>query len=223
MKDVPPAPPGATRVLRVALVDDARPLREALRQLLDGTPGFRCVGAFASAEEALRADRALAPEVILLDVDLPGRSGPDSVADLLARFPGALILMLTVFDEHDRIFTSLANGACGYLLKRTPPARLLEAIEEAYQGGSPMSPEIARQVIRVLQRHPVPTLDGARLTPQQLRLLACLADGHSYQAAARELGVSVNTVREHVRAIYDKLHVHSKSAAVSKAMRAGLI
>src|SRR5262249_31861032 len=131
--------------------------------------------------------------------------------------------MLTVFDAEERIFESLCNGACGYLLKHTPPARLIEAIREVHAGGSPMSPEVARKVVRLFRGMRRPSHNHHRLTAQELRLLALLADGHSSEGAAGQLDISINTTRNHVRSVYDKLHVHSKSEAVAKALKQGLV
>jgi DNA-binding NarL/FixJ family response regulator len=211
--------------LRVAVVEDDRSTREGLRLLIDGTPGFRCVATFHTAEDALRApltaDRQA--DVALVDVHLPGMSGTDAVPELRARWPDTLILMLTVFAEDETVFASLCRGASGYLLKKTPPARLLDAIREAAEGGAPMSPEVARKVIRMFRdwqpREPLDT----DLTPTERRLLQLLAEGDTYRAAGNTLHISVNTVRSHIRTIYEKLHVHSKSAAVSKALKAGLM
>ncbi len=223
---LPPTPPPVSApALRVAVVEDDRPTREGLRLLIDGTPGFRCVGTFHTAEEALNtpvtADRRA--DVALLDVHLPGMTGTDAVPKLRERWPDTLILMLTVFAEDETVFASLCRGASGYLLKKTPPARLLEAIREASEGGAPMSPEIARKVIRMFRdfqpREPL----EADLTPTERRLLQWLAEGYSYRAAGEQMHVSINTIRTYIRTIYEKLHVHSKSEAVSKALKAGLI
>ena len=209
--------------VRVMLVEDDRRIREALAVLLDGTPGLRVVAACGSVEEALGRPRADRPDVVLLDIGLPGMSGVDGVEPIRARFDLPLVLMLTVFMDEDRIFRSLCQGATGYILKKTPPARLIELIQEAVGGGAPMSPEIAVKVVRMFASFaPRPALEVA-LTPTEQRLLALLGEGHTYQHAAARLGITVNTVRNHVRSIYDKLHVHSKSEAVSKALRAGLI
>jgi len=212
--------------IRIVLVEDDRPLREALRVLLDGTPGMRCVAAFGAVEEALAWRGPEAPHVLLLDIELPGRSGSEAVPDLLARWPGSAAVMLTVFEEEDRIFEALCNGAVGYILKRAPRLRLLEAICEVHEGGSPMSPEIARKAIRELQRlgRPRPPLppDAAPLTPQDLRLLRLLAEGRGYREAAAEMEVSINTVRNHIRRIYEKLQVHNRAEAVAKGLRANL-
>jgi DNA-binding NarL/FixJ family response regulator len=209
--------------LPVALVEDDRVLRESLRALVAGTPGFQCVAAAGSVEEALRTRVEPPPRVVLLDIHLPGMSGADGVVPLLERWPHAVVVMHTVYDEDDKVLTSLCNGAVGYVLKRTPPARLLEALREAHEGGAPMSPAIARKVVALFRRTAPRAAGGEALTPQETRLLAQLAQGASYADAAAELGVSLNTVRTHIRSIYEKLHVHSKSAAVARALRAGLI
>lgn len=209
--------------IRVAVVEDQRPMREGLRLLIDGTPGYRCVGAFGSMEEALRVMDREVPDVMLLDIGLPGMSGSEGVRLLKERYPTMQILMLTIYDEDDRVFESICNGACGYLLKKTPPARLLEAIREAHEGGSPMTPEIARKVVTLFQKIGPPEKLDQQLTPQEVRLLKLLAQGHSYQAIADQLHVSINTIREYIRRVYDKLHVHSKSEAVSKALRSRMI
>jgi DNA-binding NarL/FixJ family response regulator len=213
----------AESALRVALVDDDRKLREALRLLIDGTPGYSCVADFRSIEDALRSPGRETPDVVLLDINLPGILGSEGVALVQRRFPGAVILMLTVFEDKAQVFRSLCNGASGYLLKKTPPARLLEYIREAAGGGAPMSPEIATKVITLFRSlAPARELE-ARPTETETRLLALLAEGYSYEGAAERLGVTINTVRDRVRSIYEKLHVHSKSEAVAKALRAGLI
>ncbi len=204
-------------------MEDDRVAREGLRALIDGTPGFTCVAACGSVEQALKANPRETPDVILLDIELPGMPGSEGVGPLRGKFPSAAVVMLTVYEEQERVFESICNGACGYLLKKTPPARLLEAIAEVREGGAPMSPEIARQVVRLFQRTGPPPRLEHHLTAQETRTLALLAEGHSYQAAADRIHVSVNTVRNYIRSIYDKLHVHSKSEAVSKAIKARLI
>lgn len=219
----PPAPAGVRQPIRVAIVEDDRATREGLAALIDGTPGYACVGRFGSVEEALGALAHVAPAVLLLDINLPGMSGVEGVRHVRQRYPDIEILMLTVYAEQEHVFESICGGASGYLLKKTPPARLLEAIAEATQGGSPMSPAIARKVVALFQRTGPPEPPGEPLTPQEVRLLQLLADGHSYQASADDMHVSVNTVRNYVRSVYEKLHVHSKSQAVSKAIRRGVI
>lgn len=209
--------------LRVALVEDDRRFREGLGMLVEGTPGFQLVGAFGSVEEALGRSLPEPPQVLLLDIHLPGVLGSEGVRALSEKWPGVSPLMLTVFEEEDHIFTSLCNGAVGYLLKRTPPAKLLDAVREAHDGGSPMSPEIARKVIHLFRKTPAPLSLEETLSAQEIRLLALIAEGASYKVAGERLFISINTVRTHIRSIYEKLQVHTKSEAVSKAMRAGWI
>jgi DNA-binding NarL/FixJ family response regulator len=209
--------------IRVAIIEDDRPTREGLGVLINGTPGYRCVGTYRSVEEALRLIGREVPHVLLLDIHLPGIPGSEGVGLLREQYPVMQILMLTIYAEEEMVFESICNGACGYLLKKTPPARLLQAIWEVHQGGSPMSPEIARKVVTLFQKTGPPEKLDHQLTPQEIRLLELLAKGYSYQMAATRLQISINTVRKYIRSIYDKLHVHSKSEAVSKALRSRII
>jgi DNA-binding NarL/FixJ family response regulator len=213
----------ADHPIRVAIIEDDRPTCEGLRMLIDGTPGYRCIGAFYSVEEALPELERDVPDVLLLDIRLPGMQGSEAVRGLRANYPLMQILMLTVYTDQDKVFESICNGACGYLLKKTPPARLLEAISEVHGGGAPMSPEIARKVVTLFQKTGPPRKQEAPLAPQEVKLLGLLSQGFSYEAAGLEMNVSINTVRNYIRSIYDKLHVHSKSEAVSKALRSGII
>lgn len=209
--------------IRVALVDDDRVLRDSLRVLVDGAPGFACAGAYGTVEAARQGLAAAPADLVLLDVDLPGTPGPEGAALLRALEPPPEVVMFTVYADDDKVFTSLCNGACGYLLKDTPPDRLLVALREAREGGAPMSSRIARQVIGLFRRIAPPPRTGHDLTPQEVRLLALLSEGYSYLGAADQLGVSINTVRSHVRGIYEKLHVHSRSQAVHQALRQGIL
>jgi len=191
--------------------------------LIGSTPGFRCVGAYRSMEEALPGIARRPPAIALLDIGLPGMSGLDGIRPIRARQPTIQILMLTVYEDDDRIFNALCAGATGYLLKKTPPDRLIENIRDAMNGGSPMSPEVARKVVALFRTfRPRPDAEYD-LTGHETRLLRMLVDGHNYKTAAEELGVSVNTVAFHMKRVYEKLQVHSKSEAVSKALREGLI
>jgi DNA-binding NarL/FixJ family response regulator len=209
--------------VKVALVEDDGSTREGLRLLIHGSPGFHCTGAYESVEAALPALALDPPDVLLMDINLPGMSGREGVRIVKDRWPAIEVLMLSVYGEQESVFESICNGAAGYLLKKTPPARLLEAIQEAREGGSPMSPEIARKVVVLFRKTPRPEPAERQLTPRELQLLSLLAEGHAYAEAADLLGVSENTVRNYIRSIYEKLHVHSKSEAVSKALRQGLI
>jgi len=208
--------------LKVLVVEDDRRMRESLRALIDGTPGYCCVDAVGSVEHALRWRITELPDVILLDIHLPGVSGSQGVREIRERFPAAAPIMLTAFDDDELVFEALCNGAQGYLLKKTPPARLLDHIAEAQTGGSPMSAGIARKVVARLQRGVAPRPPAA-LAPQETKLLELLARGRSYQAAAAEMDISINTVRNYVRGIYAKLEVHSKAEAVSRGLRSGLV
>jgi DNA-binding NarL/FixJ family response regulator len=209
-------------MIEVALVDDDVAMRDGLAQLIDSEADLRCRQFHGTVDAALAAKPATPPDVVLLDIHMPGTLGSVGVAKLCVKYPRAAVIMLTVYDEQDKVFESICNGACGYLLKKTPPARLCESIREAHAGGAPMSPEIARKVVQLFRQMRPPELDH-RLTPKELELLALLAEGHSYGNAASVLEISINTVRNHVRSIYDKLHVHTKSEAVAKALKHGIL
>jgi DNA-binding NarL/FixJ family response regulator len=217
-----PSPLSASPV-RVGLIEDQREFREGLAFLIDGTDGYRCRQRFGSMEEALRALEGERPDVVLVDIGLPGMSGIDGIQLIKARFPDLPVLMLTVYNDDERIFAAMCAGACGYLLKKTPKARILECINEVLDGGAPMSPEVARRVIELFRRFRPARDANHGLTRQEMRLLALLGEGHHYKTAAAELGITINTVSSHMRHIYEKLQVHSKSEAVAKALRQGLI
>jgi DNA-binding NarL/FixJ family response regulator len=216
-------PTTVPEVVRVAIVEDQEQTRRGLAALVGGTAGFRVLGAYGSMELALPRLEADPPDVALFDIGLPGISGIEGVRRLKAARPQVQILMLTVYADNDHVFEAICAGACGYLLKDTPPQRLLEAIRELHQGGAPMSPEIARKTVTMFQRVAPPRSDDARLSARETEVLRLLAEGHSYKTAAAELAVSLDTVRFHVRNIYEKLHVHSKSEAVAAALRAGVV
>jgi len=212
-----------TETIRVAIVEDRRELREGLAILINGTEGFRCSGTYRSMEEALQRIPHEPPDVVLNDIGLPGMSGIEGIRILKERYPQLVILMLTVYDDDDRIFDAICAGASGYLLKKTPPARLLEALREAVAGGAPMSPEVARRVITLFREVRPPERADYELTPHETRLLKLFVEGHNYKTAAEELGVTVHTISFHLRSIYEKLQVHSKSEAVAKALRNRLV
>jgi DNA-binding NarL/FixJ family response regulator len=214
-----PRPP-----IKVALIEDEGGIRAGLAALISRESGFVCTGAWSSMEEALAGLDVAAPEIVLVDLGLPGMSGIEGIRILKERRPTLALLVLTVYEDEDRLFGALCAGACGYLLKGTPPDRLIESLREAMEGGAPMTPQIARRVIEHFQGSRRPQLPSAYdLTPHELRILRLLVEGHHYQTAADQLGVTVNTVRFHLRHIYDKLQVHSKSEAVAKALRERLI
>jgi len=208
----------STAPIKVAIIEDQRDIRECLTFLVNGTPGYACTGSFRTMEEALEKISHQLPDVVLSDIGLPGMNGIDGIKILKARHPDLLILMLTVYDDDERIFDAMCAGASGYLLKKTPPARLLDSLKEAVLGGAPMSPEVARRVIMLFREIRPPERVDYDLTPHETRLLKLFVEGHNYKTAAVELNVSVNTVNFHVRSIYDKLQVHSRSEAVAKAL-----
>jgi DNA-binding NarL/FixJ family response regulator len=211
------------QVTTVATIEDRREIREGLATLIDDTPGFHCVGRYRSMEEALDGFRIRPADLALVDIELPGMSGLEGMRLLREQYPKMLLLMLTVYDDDERIFEALCVGACGYLLKKTPPARLIESLREAIDGGAPMSPDVARRVIRLFRDVRPPEKADYDLTPHEIRLLKLMVDGHSYKSAATLLHVTPHTVSFHLRRIYEKLEVHSKSEAVAKALRSRLV
>ena len=212
-----------TAALKIGIIEDQPKIREGLRSLIDGTDGYRCVGSFGSMEEALAKVNDDLPDVLLVDIGLPGMSGIEGTRRLKDQHPGLAVLMLTVYDDDRRIFDAMCAGACGYLLKKTPPARLLESLKEVMGGGAPMSPEVARRVVALFREIRPPEQADYQLTPHEIRILALLVEGYNYKTAGDELGVSINTIRFHMRSIYEKLQVHSKSEAVAKALRNRII
>jgi DNA-binding NarL/FixJ family response regulator len=216
---MPESPSPTAAIIRVAIIEDQRETREGLRTLVNGMPGYRCTGAFRSMEEALERISWDLPEVVLVDIGLPGISGIEGVRLLKQGYPELLFLMLTVYDDDERIFDAMCAGAYGYLLKTTPPTRLMDSLQEVVSGGAPMSPEVARRVIRLFCEIRPPEHANYSLTPHETRLLKLLVQGHNFKTAAEEEGVSVNTIAWHMRRIYEKLQVHSKSEAVAKALR----
>lgn len=213
----------ASALLQIVLVEDLREVREGLTMLINGTQGFHCAGSHRTMEDALAHLEGTPPDAILTDIGLPGMSGIEGIRILRARFPDVPMLALTVYDNDDNIFAALCAGASGYLLKNTPPARLLESLREVINGGAPMSPEVARRVVKLFREFRPPERADCRLTPQETELLKLLVEGHHYKTAAQHLGITTNTVSFHLKNIYTKLQVHSKTEAVAKALREHLI
>lgn len=205
--------------ITVAIVEDDAGIRDALIRVLEGARDFRCLGWFTNGEDALRELPAQKPDVILMDINLPGMSGVECVRRLKAQALSPLVLMLTVYEDSDQIFESLAAGATGYLLKRTPPPELLQAIREVHAGGAPMSSQIARKVVQSFRTAP-PAGTGT-LSPREQEILGWLAQGFLIKEIADRLGISFDTVRTHIRRIYEKLQVHSRSQAVAKFFHSG--
>lgn len=209
--------------LRVVLIEDLREVRESLAALIGGTNGFKCIAAYPMMETALARIEADQSDIILTDLGLPGMSGVEGITRLRAILPETPIIALTIFDNDREIFNALCNGANGYLLKNTPPARLLEALQEAVMGGSPMSPQVASRVVRLFREFRPPEQADYHLTAQETELLKLLIEGHHKKTAAQELGISFHTVSFHLTNIYTKLQVHSKTEAVAKALREKLV
>lgn len=208
---------------RVVVIEDQRELREGLCVLLDMTKGFECVASFGSMEEALRKLDGTNADLVLTDIGLPRMDGIEGTRLLREKYPDLPIVVFTVHGEDDKIFRALCAGANGYLLKDTAPARIIEALLEVTNGGAPMSPDVARRVVDLFRKFSPPAQSDYRLTEQETRILKMLVDGHHYKTAARELGISTSTVSFHLKNIYEKLHVHSKTEAVSKALREHLV
>jgi DNA-binding NarL/FixJ family response regulator len=212
-------------LISVIIVEDNKIIRESLATLINGTDGFSCIGAYSDCESLLQDKRLQHADVILMDIGLPGMSGIEGVKRTKQKYPDINILMLTVYEESQQIFDALCAGACGYLIKKTSPAQLLEAIKDANSGGSPMSSNIARKVISLFQQTKTFLKDNTilKLSEREKEVLDGLSWGKSYQEIAESLFISIDTVRHHIRNIYMKLHVHSQSEAVAKAIRKGLI
>ncbi len=211
-------------MIRVVIVEDNKAIREGLVVLLGATEGIDCVASYECCEDMLPALGSDEPDVILMDIGLPGMSGIEGIHEVRKVRDDAVIVVLSVYEDDENIFEALCRGASGYLVKNTPPARLLEAITEAHEGGSPMSSHIARKVVNLFQKNFRGSGDeDVHLTDREKEMLAGLSDGDSYGSIADSLFISVDTVRYHIRNIYQKLQVHTQSAAVSKAIRKGLI
>jgi DNA-binding NarL/FixJ family response regulator len=204
---------------KVAIVEDDSRIREELAKLIDRSENFRCVGTYADGETALTEIPGQKPDVVLMDINLPGISGIECVRRLKTACPSIQIVMLTVYDEVGQLFQSLMAGACGYLLKRTPSGKLLEAITEARMGGAPMTRKIARKVVQYFHQLGVTSPEAAILSRREQETLALLAEGFRYKEIADKMGISFNTVREYVHSIYRKLHVTSRTEAVIKYQR----
>ena len=211
-------------MIKVVIVEDSNTIREGLKLLINGTEGYSCVGAYSRCETLLDEIAELDIDVILMDINLPGISGIEGTRRIKKISKEITILILTVYDENELIFEALCEGASGYLVKKTPPAKLLEAITEAHEGGSPMTSNIARKVVDYFQKNkPVKKVEEVDLTKREKEVLSGLVEGNSYKAIADNLHISVETVRFHFRNVYKKLHVHSQSEAVVKAIKEGLV
>ena len=201
----------------VSIVEDTEDIREALRVLINGSSGFECVHVYADAEEALDKMPENNINVVLMDINLPGMDGIGCMKTLKPSMPNAQFMMCTVYDDDDHIFNALQSGASGYILKRTSPAQILEAIRDLHEGGSPMSSEIARRVVGSMQQHGKTAETVELLTDREKEILDFLAKGYLYKEIAAELFISNHTVKKHIHNIYDKLHVQTRTEALNKA------
>ncbi len=212
--------------IKVILFDDNPRIRDAVSMLLSGSSGLDFCGAFEDCKDLENVVEQIQPDVILMDIDMPGMDGIEAVKVLRSKFPEVRILMQTVFDDMDRIFSAICAGAHGYLLKNTPPYKIIEAIQEVYLGGAPMTPEVASKVLKMLSMRTQANSnaeDLLGLTPREKDVLKLLVEGKAYKMIASELNISYDTVRAHIKKIYEKLHVSSMTEAVAKAIQNRLV
>src|SRR5215471_2490054 len=202
--------------ISVSIVEDDGGVRTTLAKLIDSSPGFRCLSQHPTAESALQDMPKANPEVVLMDINLPGLSGVECVRRLKPLLPQTQVIMLTVYQNTDHIFKALSAGATGYLLKQTPPAELLDAIREVHGGGSPMSSHIARKIVQSFQKPASPIQKQDELSPREAQVLELLSRGFLYKEIGETLGLSYATVHTHIRHIYEKLHVRSRTEAVAR-------
>jgi DNA-binding NarL/FixJ family response regulator len=205
--------------IRVAIVDDDEGIRTSLAALIRRSPALRLAGDYPDAETALKEIPRRPPDVVLMDINLPGINGVECVRQLKTAIPSIQFLMLTVYEDSDSLFNSFKAGASGYLLKRTASARLLEAIRDVHAGGSPMTPQLARRVVQYFSKPVEDNSSVSRLTPGEREFLDQLANGYAYKEIADRMKISIDTVRSYVRTVYEKLHVHSRTEAVVKYLR----
>jgi DNA-binding NarL/FixJ family response regulator len=211
-------------MIKVVIFEDNRSLREGLAAMIGGTNGFQCIGAFPNCNNLLKNIAQAKPDVVLMDIEMPGISGIEAVSIIKEEFPGIKVLMETIFDDDEKIFNSICAGAEGYILKHTPPVEIMEAIREIYEGGSPMTPSVANRVLKMVKNRPENRGTASfDLTEREKEILNCLVKGMSYKMVAEHCYISIETVNVHIKNIYRKLHVHSKSEAVVKAIRSKIV
>ena len=210
--------------IRVTIFEDNSSLRKSLFQLIDGSDGFKCVGAFEDCLNLLKDIEDTKPDVVLMDIEMPGIKGIEAVRILREKYPDLKILMQTIFEDNEKIFNSILAGASGYILKNTSPSRFLDFIKETYEGGAPMSPSVATKVMKmVVEQSPTAKVNNFNLTEREKEVLSCLVKGMSYKLIADACFISIDTVRGHIRNIYEKLHVHSKGEAVAAAIKGKIV
>lgn len=210
--------------IKVAVFEDNHSLRIGLCQLINATPGYLSVGAFEDCSHLLKNIRDTSPDIVLMDIGMPGINGIEAVTILRQKYPDLKVLMQTIFEENEKIFQSILAGASGYILKNTPATRIMDAIRETYEGGAPMSPSIATKVLKMVVQQPLDSkVSTFNLSEREKEILSCLVRGLSYKLIADECLISIDTVRSHIRSIYDKLHVHSKGEAIAKAIKGNMV
>lgn len=211
-------------LIKVAIFEDNNSLRQSLFQLVDGSEGFRCVGAFPDCLDLLKNIEHTRPDVVLMDIQMPGINGIEAVRILREKYPDLKILMQTIFEDNEKIFNSILAGASGYILKNTSPSRFLDFIKETYEGGAPMSPSVATKVMKmVVEQSPSDKPSDFNLSEREKEILSYLVKGMSYKLIADACFISIDTVRGHIRNIYEKLHVHSKGEAVATAIKSKIV
>ena len=211
-------------IIKVAIFEDNRNLREGLFQLIDGSDGFRCVGAFPNCDRLIQNLNESKPDVVLMDIEMPGLSGIEAIKILKENFPDIKVLMETIFEDNEKIFDSICNGAEGYILKNTPPVFILSSIKEIYEGGAPMTPSVASKVLKMFKKNSSSTTKvDLDLTEREKEILKSLVEGMSYKMIAATYFISIDTVSGHIKSIYKKLQVHSKSEAVAKAIKGRIV
>lgn len=213
--------------IRVAIFEDNTLVREGMQAILNGTPGYNCCGAYADANAVEQKVRSCSPDVVMMDIEMPGLSGIEATSVLQQKFPGIKVLIQTVFNDSDKIFKALCAGASGYILKNEPPSKQIEAIHEVFNGGAPISPSIAKKIMQFFMQKNVilvsPGTDDFQLSEREQDILSLMSHGHNYRTIADKAFISYETVRTHVKRIYKKLHVASRAEAIMKAQQKGLV
>jgi DNA-binding NarL/FixJ family response regulator len=210
--------------IKVTIFEDNQSLRAGLYQLINGSEGYECVGSFENCANLMKNIRDTRPDIVLMDIAMPGINGIEAVKMIREKYPELKILMQTIFQDNEKIFDSILAGANGYILKNTSPSRILEAIKEIYEGGAPMSPSIATKVLKMVNQQPqAPKGDTFNLSDRELDVLRCLVKGMSYKMIADACKISIDTVRAHIKNIYEKLQVHSKTEAILTAIKSNIV